>query len=149
MQHDYDATTAAMRKGRQYIHQAALHNDELRGWVDLLERIDRPSDLGKWSYIPIECKLSSHPRPIYLVQACAYCELVESILGHRPEQFRLHLGGGAGQDTYPSERSWSWYQHLRRRYRQFIAGFDHEQCPALVHPSILRISLALRHAFGC
>ena len=129
VQHDYDATKAAMRRGHQYIHQAALHNDELRGWVDLLERIDRPSNLGGWSYIPIECKLSSHPRPIYLVQACAYCELLEPILGHRPEQFRLHLGGGAGQDTYPSERFWNWYEHLRRRYRQFIAGFDQQQCP--------------------
>ena len=27
VQHDYDATTAAMRQGRQFIHQAALSSD--------------------------------------------------------------------------------------------------------------------------
>ena len=90
---DYANTLAAMQQGRQYIHQAALKNAEIRGWADLLERIEKPSALGEWSYIPIECKLSSHSKPIYLVQACAYCELLEPHLGHRPEHFKVYLGG--------------------------------------------------------
>ena len=64
---DYDATLEAMRSGADYIWQASMRNVEMRGSADLMERIDRPSALGGWSYIPIECKLSSHPRPIYLV----------------------------------------------------------------------------------
>ena len=90
---DYAATLAAMRSGVDFIWQASLRNSEMRGAADLLERIDTPSALGAWSYIPIECKLSSHPRPIYLVQACAYCELLEPILGARPMHFSLYLGG--------------------------------------------------------
>ena len=126
-QEDYANTRTAMQQGRHYIHQAALHNEDIRGWADLLERIDKPSALGNWSYIPIECKLSSHPRPIYLVQACAYCELLEPILGERPEHFRLYLGGGRfaeGEHGYPTARFWSWYQQLRQRYRDFRAAFD-------------------------
>jgi len=126
-QADYDATLAAMRQGVDFIHQASLRNDEMRGSADLLQRIPRPSALGEWSYIPIECKLSSHPRPIYLVQACAYCELLEPILGHRPAHFRLYLGGGRfaeGEHGYPSARFWSWYEQLRQRYRRFRASFD-------------------------
>ena len=120
-------TLAAMREGRKYIHQAALSHQDMRGWADLLERIERPSALGNWSYIPIECKLSSHSKPIYLVQACAYCELLEPILGHRPEHFKLYLGGGRfeeGQQGYPVARFWSWYEQLRQRYRNFRAAFD-------------------------
>ncbi|MEB3168263.1 MAG: TM0106 family RecB-like putative nuclease [Synechococcaceae cyanobacterium] len=124
---DYDATLAAMQAGVDVIWQASLRNDELRGSADLLERIERPSALGDWSYIPIECKLSSHSKPIYLVQACAYCELLEPILGHRPEHFKLYLGGGRfeeGEQGYPMARFWSWYEQLRQRYRHFRAGFD-------------------------
>ena len=131
-QDDYDATLAAMRSGADYIWQASLRNNEMRGSADLLERIERPSLLGDWSYIPIECKLSSHPKPIYLVQACAYGELLESILGHRPEHFKLYLGGGRfeeGEQGYPTARFWSWYLQLRQRYRSFRAGFDPSQEP--------------------
>jgi uncharacterized protein len=129
---DYATTKAAMQQGRQYIHQAALKNGEIRGWADLLERIEKPSALGSWSYIPIECKLSSHPKPIYLVQACAYCELLEPILGHLPEHFKLYLGGGRfaeGEQGYLTARFWNWYQLLRRRYQTFRAAFDPNQEP--------------------
>ncbi len=129
---DYAATLEAMRSGADVIWQASLRNGEMRGSADLLERIERPSALGSWSYIPIECKLSSHPRPIYLVQACAYCELLEPVLGHRPERFRLYLGGGRfeeGEQGYPVARFWSWYEQLRQRYREFRASFDPSQEP--------------------
>ena len=132
VQEDYDATFAAMRSGVDYIWQASLRNQEMRGSADLLQRIDRPSALGDWSYIPIECKLSSHPKPVYVVQACAYCELLEPILGQRPEHFRLYLGGGRfaeGEHGYPVAHFWSWYEQLRQRYRTFRAGFDPSQEP--------------------
>ena len=132
LQEDYDATLAAMHAGMDYIWQASLRNHELRGSADLLQRIEKPSALGEWSYIPIECKLSSHPKPIYVVQACAYCELLEPILGERPEHFRLYLGGGRfaeGEQGYPVARFWSWYEQLRQRYRDFRAGFDPSQEP--------------------
>ncbi|MBM5822977.1 MAG: TM0106 family RecB-like putative nuclease [Cyanobacteria bacterium K_Offshore_surface_m2_011] len=121
---DYANTVAAMREGHQFIHQAALRNDEIRGWADLLERVDdKPSVLGTWSYRPIECKLSSHPKPIYLVQACAYCELLEHLLGYRPEQFRLYLGGKRFR-SYDTSAFWAWYEQLRQRYRDFRDSFD-------------------------
>ncbi len=125
---DYDATLEAMRSGADFIWQASLRNGEMRGSADLLERIEQPSALGNWSYIPIECKLSSHPKPIYLVQACAYCELLTPILGTRPKRFKLYLGGGQFQE-YRSAEFWSWYELLRQRYRDFRASFDPNQEP--------------------
>ncbi|MEC7737855.1 MAG: TM0106 family RecB-like putative nuclease [Cyanobacteriota bacterium] len=125
---DYEACLDAMRSGVDYIWQASMCNGEMRGSADLLERIEEPSALGNWSYIPIECKLSSHSKPIYLVQACAYCELLTSILGKRPERFKLYLGGQRFLD-YASGEFWSWYEQLRQRYRNFRAAFDPSQAP--------------------
>ncbi|MEO1004155.1 MAG: hypothetical protein AAFX65_13725 [Cyanobacteria bacterium J06638_7] len=39
-----------------------MRKGEMRGSADLLERIEQPSALGDWSYISIECKLSSPSR---------------------------------------------------------------------------------------
>ena len=121
-----------MHDGPDYIHLASLQNDELRGSADLLERINQPSKLGAWSYIPIDCKLSSHPKPIYIVQACAYCELLEPILGKRPQHFKLFLGGKKfekGIDGYNVDDFWMLYRHLRDRYRKFLAVFDSNKQP--------------------
>ena len=118
--------------GYDFIHQASLQNDELRGSADLLERIDHPSKLGAWSYIPIECKLSSHSKPIYLVQACAYCELLEPVLGNRPQHFKLYLGGKKFEkepDGYRVDDFWMWYRRLRDRYQKFLNAFDENQQP--------------------
>ena len=115
---DYSATREAMAEGVEFVHQASLCNEEMRGSADLLRRIDRPSLLGEWSYIPIECKLACKPKTTFLVQASAYCELLTPLLGHRPDQFELYLGGGKFQ-PYGTDQFWAWYQLLRQRYRQF------------------------------
>jgi predicted RecB family nuclease len=100
---DYAATKAAMAQGFDFIHQASLCNEEMRGSADLLRRIEEPSDLGAWSYIPIECKLASKPRTTFLVQASAYCELLTPVLGKRPDHFELYLGGGRLADRHKCE----------------------------------------------
>ena len=120
---DYEATKAAMAEGFAFIHQASLCNHEMRGSADLLRRIEQPSALGTWSYIPIECKLSSKPKTTFLVQASAYCELLTPLLGQRPDRFELYLGGGRFK-SYATDQFWAWYQLLRSRYRDFRQTFD-------------------------
>jgi predicted RecB family nuclease len=125
---DYAATKAAMAAGFDFIHQASLCNDELRGSADLLRRIEQPSALGAWSYIPIECKLASKPKTTFLVQASAYCELLTPLLGARPDHFELYLGGGRFK-RYATDHFWAWYQLLRQRYRAFREAFDPQAIP--------------------
>ena len=125
---DYDATQDAMRRGVEYIHQASLRNNAMRGSADLLKRIDQPSSLGSWSYVPIECKLASKPKTTFLVQALAYCELLTPHLGNRPEQFELYLGGGTFKE-FRTKDFWAWYQQLRDRYAEFLESFDPQAIP--------------------
>ena len=109
-----------MAEGVEFIHQASLCNEEMRGSADLLRRIDRPSLLGEWSYIPIECKLASHRKP---PSWCRPRPTANWPLGHRPDQFELYLGGGTFKE-YATDQFWAWYQLLRQRYGQFRDGFD-------------------------
>lgn len=125
---DYAATKEAMAAGFDFIHQASLCNEEMRGSADLLRRIEQPSALGSWSYFPIECKLASKPKTTFLVQASAYCELLTPLLGARPDHFELYLGGGRFQ-RYSTDQFWAWYQLLRQRYRTFREGFDPQGIP--------------------
>ena len=80
IERDYQATKEAMADGYDFIWQASLQNEEMRGSADLLRRIKSPSSLGEWSYRPIECKLASKTKTTFLVQACAYCELLTPLL---------------------------------------------------------------------
>ena len=50
---DYEQCRDAMHSGADYIWQASMRNSEMRGSADLLERIEEPSSIGDWSYIPI------------------------------------------------------------------------------------------------
>ena len=56
---DYEERMNAMIHGFDYLHQASFNNNEIRGSADLLKRVEVPSDLGAYSYVPIECKLAS------------------------------------------------------------------------------------------
>lgn len=124
----YAATREAMAEGVEFIHQASLCNQEMRGSTDLLKRIDRPSLLGEWSYIPIECKLASKPKTTFLVQALAYCELLTPHLGKTPEHFELYLGGGKFKE-FRTKDFWAWYRQLRNRYAEFLESFDPRAIP--------------------
>ena len=112
------------------IWQASLRNHELRGSAALLQRIVKPCSPGEWSHVPIDCRLSSHPRPVHVVEGCTSCELLAPILGERPEHLRVHQGGGRcaeGERGCPLTRFWSGDEQLRQRYRDFRAGFDASQ----------------------
>ena len=69
-------TAAAMRAGAEYVYQAVLVLDGWRGIADFLERVERPSALGPWSYEVLDTKLARHARPSHALQLCFYSEAV-------------------------------------------------------------------------
>src|SRR4030095_2807063 len=64
---DFEAGTRrnadAMPAGADYISPAVFLPSGWRGIADFLERVDRPSALGDWSYQVLDTKLARHPRP--------------------------------------------------------------------------------------
>src|SRR6266508_533104 len=52
-----EQTLAAMRAGAHELAQATLASGRWFGRADLLRRVERPSELGAWSYEPLDTKL--------------------------------------------------------------------------------------------
>jgi predicted RecB family nuclease len=86
-------TEAAMRAGTDVIYQAVLFDGERwRGYADFLERVERPSALGAWSYEVADTKLARTAKPYFVMQLCFYSELVGAVQGVPPEQMHVILG---------------------------------------------------------
>ncbi|MGI0495294.1 TM0106 family RecB-like putative nuclease [Alkalinema pantanalense CENA528] len=124
----FEATLAAMRSGRTYIYQAALQGNECLGYADFLVRVEVSSRFGRWSYVPLECKLALNPKPDFVLQACTYCDLLETIQGQRPQEFRLLLGSGE-MASYPTEQYFYYYKRVRQSFLEFMDRFDPKQPP--------------------
>ena len=109
------ATEAAMREGFEVIHQAAFFNGQWRGFVDFLERVERPSDLGEWSYEPADTKLARRVKPYFLMQLCLYAELVESVQGLAPEWIHVVLGSNERESFRLAEYA-AYYREVKRNF---------------------------------
>ena len=124
-------TIEFMKEGIDIISQGALKNKTIRGYADFLYRVEQTSNLGDWSYEPIECKLSSKSKTTFLIQACCYCDLLEDILGRKPKRFHLYLGGGSklSDNIFKFSDFEDWYNQLKSQYKQFIDNFDPNKEP--------------------
>ena len=62
-----------MAAGAEIIYQAVLFDGERwRGQADFLERVERPSALGAWSYEVADTKLARSVKPQAVLQLCLY-----------------------------------------------------------------------------
>ena len=97
-------THEAMAAGPDVVFQGALLGGAWGGYSDFLERVERPSALGGWSYEVVDTKLKRKPDPKHVLQLCALL---------RP------AGRGAGRDTRgsapPARRRQSFHRPARRR----------------------------------
>lgn len=117
-------TLEAMRSGAEVVFQAALEHENWRGYADFLFRVDRPSELGDWSYEPSDTKLARSPKPYFLLQLCNYSEHLERIQGTAPEHIHLILGDGR-TETYRRAEFDAYYRSVRDQFvREALPGAD-------------------------
>jgi hypothetical protein len=69
-------TLEAMKGGEQVIVQGALQAGHWSGRVDILRRVEKPSDLGSWSYEVVDTKLARETKGSTVLQVCLYSELL-------------------------------------------------------------------------
>jgi len=108
-----DATLAAMRSGAEVIYQGTLFDGRWLGHPDFLLRVDRPSDLGEWSYEAAESKLALYAKPSALLQLCAYSVGLTRLQGGAPESMHLILGDSE-IERHRVEDYAAYYRALRR-----------------------------------
>lgn len=112
-------TAAALRKGVDVIYQGELQGYEWRGYVDFLERVEKPSDLGSYSYEVVDTKLKRTPDPKHILQLVVYSDLLGTIQGLQPEYGHLQLGGG-DRSTHRLAEYADYVRQLRERLTQFV-----------------------------
>lgn len=112
-------THEAMRDGPDVIFQGALLDGAWGGYSDFLERVERPSDLGAWSYEVVDTKLKRKPDPKHVLQLCLYSDLLAKVQGVAPEAAHLQLGDGTRFTVRLAEVS-SYARHARRMLEAFL-----------------------------
>jgi predicted RecB family nuclease len=63
-------TLDAMRTGAPIIAQGALQSGQWGGRADVLRRVEKPSELGAWSYEVIDTKLARETKGNTVLQIC-------------------------------------------------------------------------------
>jgi predicted RecB family nuclease len=109
------ATTAAMRAGAPLIYQAAFLSDGWMGYADFLERVEDPSELGGWSYRPLDTKLARAIKPYFVIQLCLYAELIAAVQGALPARLDLILGGGERRSLASADFR-AYFGRMKARY---------------------------------
>ncbi|RNC97005.1 MAG: TM0106 family RecB-like putative nuclease [Oricola sp.] len=113
-------TLEAMKAGPDVIFQGALLDGAWGGYSDFLVRVERPSDLGPWSYEVVDTKLKRRPDPKHVLQLCLYSDLIAKVQGLAPEAAHLQLGDGNRFTVRLSDVS-SYARHARRMLEAFLA----------------------------
>ncbi len=89
-----EETRAALAQGSQIIFQGAFLSERWGGWSDFLERVDRPSLLGPFSYEVTDTKLKRKAHPKHVLQLVLYSDLLAEIQGVMPQYAHVQLGDG-------------------------------------------------------
>jgi predicted RecB family nuclease len=87
-------TQEAMEQGAKAIFQAAFLQPPWSGFADFLIRVEEPSDLGGWSYEPVDTKLARSAKVGHVVQLGLYARMIAAIQGKVPRRMHVQLGDG-------------------------------------------------------
>lgn len=87
-------TRDAMEAGARTIFQAAFLENQWGGFADFLVRVEKPSDLGQWSYEPVDTKLARSAKAAHIVQLGLYARMIANVQGRHPDRVHVELGDG-------------------------------------------------------
>src|SRR5919107_1811390 len=115
-------TLDAMRTGVPAIYQAHLVDTDWHGYADFLIRSTGVSTLGDFLYVPWDTKLARSAKPYFLIQLCAYAELLEKIQGARPSEMVFVLGDGR-ELHFETDDFYYYYLQLKDRFLEFQSSW--------------------------
>ena len=123
-----ETTLAAMREGVDVVYQGTLVFDGWRGHPDFLLRVDRPSELGDWSYEVADAKLSRRVKANAVLQMCLYSDGVNRLQGVAPERLQVATGDGQLHPHRVNDYA-AYYRHVRARFEDRLLAEGVETYP--------------------
>ncbi len=115
-----EATRVALATGPDVVFQGAFLSGNWGGWSDFLERVDRPSALGAFSYEVADTKLKRRPHPKHVLQLVLYSDLLTEVQGAAPEFAHVELGDGTRATLRLSDYA-AYARMARARLEEFVA----------------------------
>jgi uncharacterized protein len=116
-----ERTRDAMKSGVGVIAQADLRSGRWRGRADILLKVDKPSELGPWSYEVIDTKLAIETRGGTILQLCLYSELLGDIQGRMPDYAHVvSPGRGFQPETFRLHDFLAYYRLVKSRLAMFV-----------------------------
>jgi uncharacterized protein len=126
---DAEATRATLASGAEVVFQGAFLSGSWGGWSDFLERVDRPSALGPFSYEVADTKLKRRPHPKHVLQLVLYSDLLAEIQGVAPAFAHIELGTRERATLRLAD-----YAHYARAARARLEGFVADPAPTRPMP---------------
>jgi uncharacterized protein len=106
-------TLVAMQQGADVIYQGRLEYEQWRGWADFLIKVDKESNLGKWSYEVLDTKLSKETKTGAILQISLYSEMLEKLQGMRPEY--MHIKNPNGEQHFRVDDFAAYYRFMKEK----------------------------------
>ncbi len=119
MRYQTAETLEAMKSGAPWIYHGFFAYDNLVGEPDFLRRVEVPSKLGAYSYVPYDAKLGRTLKPEYVLQLCHYAELLGRAQGVVPSTGGVYLGDGK-VELVALERYMDYYRNLLSSFDSFL-----------------------------
>ncbi len=125
--HAETKTIDAMKAGADVIYQARLKEEgKWNGWADFLIKVERPSNLGEWSYEVWDTKLANETKAGTILQIGLYSERIARIQGVNPEQ--MGVIKPEGEEPYRYDEYAAYIRLVKRNLEDAIAN-DYETYP--------------------
>jgi predicted RecB family nuclease len=121
-------TLAALRAGAPVVYQGHLTMNGWQGYPDFLFRCSGECALGDYHYTPWDTKLARSAKPYFLIQLCAYAEMLEGIQGFRPDELVFVMGDNV-ERRFPTRDYFHYYGRLKRSFLDFQASWDEGRTP--------------------
>jgi predicted RecB family nuclease len=119
-----DRTSGVLAEGHDVVYQLPMIHGTLRGVADFLIRVDTPSNLGSFSYEPVDAKLTrAGSKPGHVLQLCFYADALETSQGRRPAYAHVYLGSGESQ-TITLANVDAYWRRIRSQLSTLMASDD-------------------------
>jgi predicted RecB family nuclease len=114
-----EATRQALKSEPEVIYQAFLYDQPFLGYADFLVRVEKPSELGQYSYEVLDTKLARHPKPYYIIQLCLYSQMIAALQGTLPDHIHVTLGDQR-RVSFLLKDYYHYFHHLKREFIRHI-----------------------------
>jgi predicted RecB family nuclease len=122
LQKAHEETLLAMKHGYKLILQGLLRGKDFMGSPDLLVRVN---DTAPYKYEVKDIKRSHTSKAKFVLQICAYSDLLQEVQGELPECGEILLGNNTSE-KFKINDFFNYYKKLKENFVHFHTNFNHE-----------------------